>query len=326
MTSAMKAAILSIVPVLMVIMVVSPALPSYSTTSTADLNQTQGSEELGIAAGTESIREADREDSMPLIIVSLLANELETRLNKSGAILEITSRLPEVNSVPFADSISPDLHGIPEDADIPKRKVAQDILAVDEDFQLMYFLMPNGDIYFEEPYSRQENLTVNNLAFRDYFQRVLETGDTYLSDVYPSASTVLPQASIVVPIYSEENDINNNATLIGLWVGGLNLTSVSKSLHSFNLTSADERIVYVDGQGQKIADSEENTANESFFDLQSFRNAITNGESGTITEVVNGTTMLVSYHPVRAFYNTWAVLFMQPYEDGSNSTNNADAD
>ena len=64
----------------------------------ADLNQTQPEE--GSVAGTESIIEADKED--PTLVVTLLANELETRLNKSGAILEITSRSPEVNSAPFA--------------------------------------------------------------------------------------------------------------------------------------------------------------------------------------------------------------------------------
>src|SRR3712207_8696241 len=46
---------------------------------------------------------------------STLANEVETRINKSGAILEITSRLPEARSTPFANSISPELNGIPRD-------------------------------------------------------------------------------------------------------------------------------------------------------------------------------------------------------------------
>ena len=60
---------------------------------------------------------------------------------------------------------------------------------------------------------------------------------------------------------------------------------LSKSLQSLNLTN-NERIVYVDQQGQKIADSNNsqslstpNSLNESFADLQSFRNAI-NEESG----------------------------------------------
>jgi Cache domain len=298
----------------------SPHL-SYSTTA-EDLNQTEVE-----AAEEERTVDMDVCKNNPLVIVNLLANELETRINKSGAILEITSRLPEVRSTPFAHLISPELHGIPADADILKRKIAQDILAIDKDLELIFFLMPNGDMYLEEPYSRQENLTRNNFAFRGYYKGAIETGNTYLDDVVISASSGRPQANIAVPIYSEENDIdddNNNATLAGLWAGGLNLTSLSKSLQSLNLTSADERVVYVDRQGQKVADSAgDNQAlrrntNESFAALQSFMNAI-NGESGTITEIVNGTMMVVSYHPVKVFYNTWAILFMRPYDDGSNN-------
>jgi len=62
------------------------------------------------------------------------------------------------------------------------------------------------------------------------------------------------------------------------------LTNFSKSLQSANLTNSDERIVYVDQQGQKVADSDSqllsrpNTQSESFADLQSFKKAI-NGQS-----------------------------------------------
>jgi hypothetical protein len=245
--------------------------------------------------------------------VRVLANELETRVNKSGAILEITSELPQVSSAPFASSTNPELHGIPEDADMPKRKVAQDILDTDKDFQAIFFLMPNGDMYLIEPFSRQQNLTENNFAFRDYYRGAVDTHNTFLGNVIISASSGRPQTNIAVPIFSE-----NNGTLIGVWGGGLNLTNFSKSLQSLNLTN-NERIVYVDQQGQKITDSNNqsllrsNSPNESFADLQSFRNA-GNGESGTLIESINGTKMLVSYHPVKVFSTVWAVLVIQPYD------------
>jgi hypothetical protein len=262
-------------------------------------------------------------------LVGILANELETKINKSGAILEITSRLPEVSSAPFASSISPELHGIPRDADIPKRKVAQDILDTDKDFEVIYFLLPNGDMYLLEPYSRQENLTRNNFAFRDYYIGALETGNTYLSDILISASSGRPQANIAVPIYSENN---NNQTLVGLWGGGLNITMLSSSLQSLNLAD-DERVVYLDQQGQRIADSDNynnnnniqsssvtpndnsTSSNESssFASLQAFKDAAINGQSGSTIEMINGNMMLVSYHPVEAFSNVWVVLFMEPY-------------
>jgi hypothetical protein len=309
----------------MALIVLSPTL-SWSSTTIVDQNQTQEAEESEAgAAGTESIIEADKEEEDPILLVSLLANELETRINKLGAILEITSRLPELMSTPFASSISPQLHGIPKDADMPKRKVAQDILDADKDFQVIFFLMANGDAYLDEPYSRQQNLTVNNFAFRDYFKGPVETGNTYLGNVFVSASSGQPQANIAVPVYS------SNGSLVGVWSGGLNLTSLSNSLQSLNLTSNNERIVYVDQQGQKVVDSDispllsnTTTQNESFANLHAFKNAIINGQSGSITELVNGTMMLVSYHPVKAFSNTWAVLLMQEQQPSSNQTINSE--
>jgi hypothetical protein len=294
---------------------VSTPVSSTATNNPADLNQTEPTEETM--------------DVYQNPIVNILANELESRINKSGAILEITSRLPEINSAPFASSISPELHGIPRDADMPKRQVAQDILNTDKDFEVIFFLMPNGDVYLIEPYSRQENQTRNNFAFRDYYRGALNTGDTYLSDILISASSGRPQANIVVPIYSE-----NNGTLVGLWGAGLNITMLSNSLQSLNLTSNNERVVYIDQQGQKIADSasqssssslisnNNTSSNESFADLQAFKNAV-NGQSGSTTEMINGTMVLVSYHPVKAFSNVWVVLFMEPYpltEIGSSSS------
>jgi hypothetical protein len=137
-----------------------------------------------------------------------------------------------------------------------------------------------------------------------------------LSNVIISPAPGRPQTNIAVPIYSE-----NNGTIVGVGSGGLNVTMLSRSLQSLNLTN-NERIVYVDQQGQKIADSNNNQSlstpnnslNESFADLQSFRNAI-NEDSGTMVEIINGTKMAVSYHPVKAFSNVWAVLSIQPYDD-----------
>lgn len=289
-------------PLLMALLIISSS--TISATTMPDFNQTKAAEK-------------EIMDVYQNPIVNILAHELETRINKSGAILEITSSLPEVKSPPFASSISPEFHGIPKDADMPKRKVAQDILNADKDFEVIYFLMPNGDMYLEEPYSRQENLTRGNFAFRDYFRGALDSRDTYLGDVIISASSGRPQANIAVPIYSEDNK-----TLVGVWAAGLNITLLDNSLQSLNLTSHDQRVVYLDQQGEKIADSNNQSrrspianntgSNESFANLQAFKNAI-NGQSGSTTEIINGTMMLVSYHPVKAFSNVWAVLFMEPY-------------
>jgi hypothetical protein len=124
--------------------------------------------------------------------------------------------------VSYANFISPELHGISNDLDIPKRKVAQDIFTADPNFEVIFFLMSNGDMYMEEPYSNQQNLTRNNFAFRDYYIGAVNTNNTFLGNVIISASSGRPQAYIAIPVYSE-----NNGTLIGVWSGGLISSALS---------------------------------------------------------------------------------------------------
>src|SRR5205085_1207426 len=145
------------------------------------------------------------------LTISLLADNLENRLNKSAAILEITSKLPGVKNLTYASSLNQTLrtlHGIGKDLDIQKRKVAQNILSADKDFGVIFFLMPNGNVYMVEPYSRQLNLTKTNFDFRDYYKGAISTHMTYLGNVIISTSSGLQQANIAVPIHSAEN--NNN--------------------------------------------------------------------------------------------------------------------
>jgi hypothetical protein len=155
----------------------------FSETASIQVFNNTGSVILNKTA--ESTIPADRS-----LLVKLLADNLLNRLNKSAAILEITGELPQVKNVSYASSISSELHGIPKDLDIAKRKVAHDILASDKNLQVIFFLMPNGDMYMEEPYSRQQNLTGNNFAFRDYYKGAISTGDTYLGNVVISAASV----------------------------------------------------------------------------------------------------------------------------------------
>jgi cache domain-containing protein len=244
--------------------------------------------------------------------IKLLADNLENRLNKSAAILEITSKLPEVRKVSFASSINNTLRGIPKDTDLAKRNVAQGILSKYNDFRVVALLLPNGDMYMEEPYSRQLNLSKTNFAFRDYYKGAVSTHNTYLGNLIIASCCGLPQANMAVPIYSSENN-TNNPSLVGVWYGGLDLDVFNKSLQSLNLTD-NERIVYVDQHGQKIADSDKKQSinkNETFANFQSFKNAIA-GKSGSTMEGINGTKMLVFYHPVNAIQARWVILDIQP--------------
>lgn len=249
--------------------------------------------------------------------VKLLAQDMANRLEKAAAILELTGKLPEVKnltSVNMLDETIGQSKGIPQNADIPKREVAKNILEKYGEFQVVFFLMPNGDIYIEEPYSLQKNLSKTNFAFRDYYKGVITNNDTFLGNVIVSASSGQKQAVMAVPIY-----LGANGSLTGIWAGGLNMSEFNESLQLLNLTN-NERIAYVDNLGQVVADSDVNKSKtpESFATLQSFKNAI-KGQSGSIVDTVNNTKMLVTYQPVKAFHNTWAVLLMQPLQQQQNS-------
>ena len=71
----------------------------------------------------------------------------------------------------------------------------------------------------------------------------------------------------------------------------------------------DIRAVYVDGNGQKIGDSNSLLSNksESFAELNSFKNG-KSGKAGNGSETINGTRFLVSYAPVSILSKTWVIM------------------
>src|SRR5919109_3154144 len=229
-----------------------------------------------------------------ILITNILAKNLENRIQKAGAILEITSKLPQVKNVSYAHLLNQTLttlHGIPQDADIEKRQVVKNILSSNSDLYEIFLLMPNGDMYFLQPYSIQQTLAVNNYAFRDYFQGANKINDTYLGNVHTTAAASgVRTAKIAVPVYS----LKDNSTIAGVWAGSIDFGILNKELQSLNLTSLDDntRVVYVDSNGQKVADSDINksTTPESFANLSSFKDA-TNGQAGSTIDTVNNTKM-----------------------------------
>ena len=256
-----------------------------------------------------------------ILITNILAKNLENRIQKAGAILEITSKSPQVRDAPSADLLNQTLttlHGIPQQADIEKRQVVKNILSSNSDLYEIFLLMPNGDMYFLEPFSTQQTLTKNNYAFRDYFQGAIKTNDTYLGNVIIATAASRPREAVIsIPVYS----LKDNSTVVGVWAGSIDFNILDKELQSLNITSSSKggngitRVVYIDNNGQKIADSDINKSKtpESFANLNSLKNAI-NGRSGSIIDTVDNTKMVVTYQPVKIFHNTWVVVLMQPQQ------------
>jgi hypothetical protein len=287
---------------------------AFSQTIEPNASSMQTSSNETSISNNDLMIETNSTDLTSTLIVKLLANNLEDRLQKIGSILNTTSQLPQVRNVSFAYLLNETLdtlHGIPQDADIEKRQIAQNILSSYEDLLEVLFFMPNGDAYIHEPYSRQQALTQTNFAFREYFQGAIRTNDIYLANVVNSTAFGTRIAMIAVPVYS----LQDNSTLAGVWVGGLDFDVLNKELQSLNFTSLEgnARVVYLDHNGGKIADSDPNNTNpqESFANLTSFKNAIVNGQSGSTIETIDDANVLITYQPVNVFHNTWVVLLMQ---------------
>ena len=100
--------------------------------------------------------------------------------------------------------------------------------------------------------------------------------------------------------------------------GGLNLKTYNEILQSLNL-SGQERIVLLDSNGSKIADSDaeqqssllkSRDGDASFRNLQSFNNAV-KGQTGTVQEMVNGSNTEIIYKPVKAIQKNWVLLLFR---------------
>jgi hypothetical protein len=284
---------------------ISSTLPTFAT----DQN-------ISFSDEAKSVIAAPNKTDNNLILIS---DVIESRLEKAAAILEFTNKLPEMREPLQLGLFSPASKGIPENADLDRRQIAQEILSkYPEEFVSLLFLMPNGTVYLLEPFARQQNLSTYDLSFRDYYKDAIESNHTLLSNVIKSLSTGRSQVQLTLPLFSMDKG-NQTISRIGVLSGGLNIKIYNEILQSLNLSS-QERIVLLDSNGTKIADSDaeqqssllkNNTDGDgSFRNLKSFNNAV-KGETGTVREIVNGSETEIGYKPVKAIQKNWVLLLFE---------------
>src|ERR671913_1215786 len=249
---------------------------------------------------------------------SLLLNELEniktileSKITKVATALQIASNLPQILQPPGVNLIDPKINGIPEDADIEKRKIAKILLDQFDEVSSIVFLLNNGDVYFDEPFERQLNLTTNNFSFRDYYQVVNQTKKTNLSDAIISKATGRNEAVIATPVINKENEMT------GILLGAINFNNYDEFLQSLNLQN-NTRLVLIDKNGVKIGDSNVNETSVSkesfekkqFSNLTSFKLAW-EGKSGNIVEKFDGKESQITFLPYDLFQNKRILLLIQ---------------
>lgn len=232
----------------------------------------------------------------------LLAEFFESSIHRITSLIESTSREPAVRNISFAGLISTDMMGIPKDSDIEKRKIADSLLEV-PGLGSVYFTMPNGDVYLGEPYLRQKQLPRLNFADRDWHKGVFTTNDTYISSVFTSASIHAPAIAIAVPVYGDDS----NKTVIGYWVGIVNIEKVWGIISDKFVPSSEELIVF-DDKRNLIFDSKRHNHSEIITRSTSFKN-----DSGTLStdksmiKKLEGNQLTVSY-PIKVGSRTWLAM------------------
>ena len=245
-----------------------------------------------------------------ILKIKFLANDISNRLYTIASILEDTSKLPDVENISYANAINKTLHGIPDNLDTAKRKIAQQIILQysNSSFLSIAFLLPNGDVYMVEPYDRQLKLPINNLSHRDYFIGAVTTHKPYLSQVFTTPVDGSNVVTVSVPIYSKENNFNSNASLIGTWNGNININNIFQQAINDELTSSpkiknmsnnyNEHIFLVDNAGKIVGQNGQ--FNTKFFTDSFFKDIIA-GKYGFKVESENNIKAMIFYYPVK-FY------------------------
>jgi hypothetical protein len=271
------------------------------------------------------------------VLLQLLANSFENRINEAASLLELTSKLPQVRNTQHISSISEEFMGIPENLDLEKRKIAQDILKQDKNIASIFFLTPKGDIYIGEPFSDQQQLPRLNFADRDWYKGVTILYDTYLSAVFLSAAIHIPAVAIAVPVYADNTGNHDDESFIsspilGYWVGIVNLNRVKEDIATTTLdfvnSNSSQILLIVDHNGTEVLDiknsdvyytspssssSPKTQELKSFANLESVKNAL-NGKSGSTVEVIDSSKATIYYYPVEVLHQTWAVLLILPFQ------------
>jgi Cache domain len=305
----------------LIVMMVSSTTSNINTVSYAEDNTTSKLTSFlpgrNVLASSDTNSTLDDISKVQDLQSKLLAKDLEDILQSAVSALElVTDNLTPMKVAPnetLLKTTLKTLHGIPPNADEPKRKPVEDILSKYKIFEYISYDTPRGNVYLAEPFPAQTSIPTPNFANREHFKGAIATKAPFLSNVIKSASYGTPHAALAIPVYSQ-ND--NSGSLVGVLVGGLNFTYIDQSIRSLNLTdhNNNQRIILTDHNGTAVFDSSlrNNIAPKvgSFASLQSFKNAL-EGRSGSMVEPFNGTKMLISYHPVKAVQRTWVLILMK---------------
>jgi len=155
--------------------------------------------------------------------------------------------LSEWRTLSGIDKINEENGGITDSEEISKRAAAKFLIS-DLGFQSFGITLTDGRMYFLEPFEHQSNLSKVNFSDREWFQGVISTQSTYISDVFISAASNHPIIVISTPIFSNDDE------LIGMWGGSLDLDYLTGFFNE--VKTENSSILLIDENNTIIANTE----------------------------------------------------------------------
>lgn len=140
------------------------------------------------------------------VLAVALAQHYDNEIYKAQTDLEFLAKVPIFSDFPYMSTIDFAINGIPEEVEVEKRKLMNEFMSKNDRFSVLFILMPNGEHYLAQPFDVQRTLQRHNFFDRPYFQEVLKTKKTVISDSFFAAVGALG-ITIDVPILDSNGTI-----------------------------------------------------------------------------------------------------------------------
>jgi signal transduction histidine kinase len=246
--------------------------------------------------------------------VQALSSRFALRVQYVTGMMELASQTFQMTEPPiYSNLISEYLKGIPQDADIEKRKIARNMFDKKLELEYIFYVMPNGDMYFLEPFSSQVKLSQLNFAFRDWYSGTMNIGSTYVSEVYVSANEKHNVIAIAVPIYGV------NQTLNGIFVAAFDLGAVQRSLSQIN-HGKNEYFLIVDHNNNTVVDSRKS---ESDIEIKKFTMDLSDHQENKVnitSKTIGGQDHIIAFKTIPVGTHEWSIMSIQPHADAFASS------
>ena len=189
-------------------------------------------------------------------VTAEFAPQCNFEIEEAQRPLELLSKMAVFSKLPYVDQINLSLNGVPENVDLEKRRILQNLLEIQARFTSIFVLRANADLYLTQPYQNQLKARKYNFSDRPYIKEINRTKKPIISNSFIGASNI-PVVVIVVPVLDKSDDIT---AYIG---GAFYLDNLSRLVNKDRIGIFDAGFI-VDQNGHIIAHTNIELVKEEF--------------------------------------------------------------